>query len=71
MFYGISGCGLWYIMYNLDPNTNKYWVDYRLIGIKTQFRKGKYFCLIANKIHLVIEAFKVIEGFKFRERTLK
>jgi hypothetical protein len=70
-FYGISGCGLWYIMYNLDPNTNKYWADYKLIGIMTQFRKGKYFCLIANKIHLIIEAFKVIEGFKFRERPLK
>lgn len=70
-FYGISGCGLWFILYNLDPNTNKYWVDYRLIGIMTQFRKGKYFCLIANKIHLMVEAFKVIEGFKFRERPTK
>lgn len=70
-FYGISGCGLWYLIYNLDPNTNKYSVDYRLIGIMTQFKKGKYFCLVANKIHLVIDAFKVIEGFKFRERPMK
>ncbi len=66
-FYGISGCGLWYIDFNQDPQTNEYWLDYRLIGIMTEFRKGKYFCLVANKIHLFIEAFKVIEGFKFNE----
>jgi len=66
-FYGISGCGLWYIEFNLDPSTNEHWVDYRLIGIMTEFKKGKYFCLVANKIHLFIEAFKVIEGFKFNE----
>ena len=47
-FYGISGCGLWYLIFNLDLNTNQYWVDYRLIGIMTQFKKSKYFCLIAN-----------------------
>lgn len=70
-FYGISGCGLWYIMYNLNPNTNEYWADYRLIGIMTEFKKGKYFCLIANRIHLIIEAFKVIEGFKFKEKPIK
>ena len=66
-FWGISGCGLWFLKYNLDPNTNKHSVDYSLIGIMTQFKKGKYFCLIANKIHLVIEALKVIEGFKFNQ----
>lgn len=66
-FYGISGCGLWYIDFNQDPKTNEYWLDYRLIGIMTEFKKGKYFCLVANKIHLFIEAFKVIEGFKFNE----
>lgn len=66
-FYGISGCGLWYIDFNQDQQTNEYWLDYRLIGIMTEFKKGKYFCLVANKIHLFIEAFKVIEGFKFNE----
>jgi len=65
--YGISGCGLWYLEFNKDPITNEYWTDYRLIGIMTEFKKGKYFCLVANKIHLFIEAFKVIEGFKFME----
>lgn len=33
----------------------------------TEFKNGKYFCLVANKIHLFIEAFKVIEGLKFNE----
>lgn len=66
-FYGISGCGLWYIMYILDTVTNQYSVDYRLIGIMTEFRKGKYFCLIGNKIHLILQASTVIEGFKFKE----
>lgn len=66
-FYGISGCGLWYIDFNCDPKTNEYWVDYRLIGIMTEFRKGKYFCFVANKIHLFIDGFKIIEGFKFNE----
>ena len=58
---------LWYLDFNLDPLTNKYWGDYRLIGIMTEFKKGKYSCLIANKIHLFIDAFKTKEGFKFNE----
>jgi len=66
-FYGISGCGLWYLDFNIDPSTQEYWVDYRLIGIMTEYKKGKYFCLVANKIHLFLEAFTIIEGFKFKE----
>lgn len=66
-FYGISGCGLWFLTYNLDPNSNEYWISYKLIGIMTEFKKGKYFCLIANKIHLFLNALTVIEGFKFKE----
>lgn len=64
-FYGISGCGLWYLMYTVNPQSGAATVDYRLIGIMTEFKKGKFYCLIANKIHLMIEAFKVIEGFKY------
>ena len=65
-FYGISGCGLWYLIfkYGIDGKAT---IDYRLIGIMTEFKKGRYFCLIANKIHLYIEAFTVIEGYKFKE----
>lgn len=44
-FYGISGCGLWYIDFNQDQQTNEYWLDYRLIGIMTEFKKGKVFLL--------------------------
>ena len=70
-FYGLSGGGLWFLIYNLDPITNVYTIDYKLIGIMTEFKKGKYFCLIANKIHLFIDAFKVIEGFEFNEKPMK
>lgn len=38
-FHGISGCGLWLLM----PHTNEgeLKIDYRLIGIMTEFRKGE------------------------------
>lgn len=68
-FYGISGGGLWFLTYNSDENLNILSVDYKLIGIMTEFKKGKYFCLIANKIHLILEALTVIEGYKFKEKT--
>ena len=64
-FYGISGCGLWLLDFFKYPETGKLTVDYRLIGIMTEFKKGKYFCLIANKIHLILEAMQIYEGFKF------
>lgn len=35
-----------------------------------EFKKGKYFCLVANKIHLLMEGFKINEGFKFKEKKL-
>jgi hypothetical protein len=66
-FYGISGCGLWLLLFYKNPITGKDEVDYRLVGIMTEFKKSKYFCLIANKIILLIEALKVIEKYKFRE----
>jgi hypothetical protein len=66
-FYGISGCGLWLLLYYQDEETKEYSIDYRLIGIMTQFRKGKYFCLIGDKIHRILEAVEKIEGMKFRE----
>ncbi|MCD7902151.1 MAG: hypothetical protein LUH22_20535 [Bacteroides sp.] len=66
-FHGISGCGLWYLIVEQDPDTKEYFFDYRLIGIMTEYRRGKYFCLIGNRIYLIIEAWKVIEGYKFRE----
>ncbi len=66
-FYGISGCGLWLLLFYKNPITGINEVDYRLVGIMTEFKKSKYFCLIANKIYLLIEALKVIEKHKFKE----
>lgn len=65
-FHGISGCGLWLLLIRKLEN-GKTQVDYKLIGIMTEYKNGKYFCLIANKIYLIIEALKVIEKYKFRE----
>lgn len=59
--HGISGCGLWLLMPNMTDNS----YDYRLIGIMTEYRKGKYYCLIGNKIHLVLEALELFENMKF------
>lgn len=70
-FHGISGCGLWFLLIYDNPATGKTEVDYRLIGIMTEFRTGKYFCVIANKIWLIIEAFKVAEKFIFKEKFIK
>lgn len=66
-FYGISGGGLWFITPILDPLSKQYTVNYKLIGIMTEFRKGKYFCLIASRIHLMLDALTIMEGFKFKE----
>ena len=70
-FHGISGCGLWFLLIYDNPKTGKTEVDYRLIGIMTEFRTGKYFCVIANRIWLIIEAFKVAEKFIFKEKFIK
>lgn len=66
-FYGMSGCGLWLLLFYKNPLTGKNEVDYRLVGVMTEFKNSKYFCLIANKIYLLIEALKVIEKHKFKE----
>lgn len=70
-FHGISGCGLWLLLIYDNPSTGKTEVDYRLVGIMTEFRTGKYFCVIANRIWLIIEAFKMAEKFTFKEKFIK
>lgn len=70
-FHGMSGCGLWFLLIYDNPTTGKIEVDYRLVGIMTEFRTGKYFCVIANRIWLIIEAFKVTEKFMFKEKFIK
>jgi len=66
-FYGISGCGLWLMLLHFNELEKRTEVDYRLVGIMTEFKKGKFFCLAGNKIHLLIEALEAIEQFKFKE----
>lgn len=70
-FYGISGCGLWFLSFDNIEKSNFNSIDYRLIGIMTEFKKGKYYCLVANKIHLFLDAFKIFEGLNFRKTNLK
>lgn len=60
-FHGLSGCGLWLMMPRINENT----CDYKLIGIMTDYKKGKYFCLIGNKIHFLLDALTVYENMKF------
>ncbi len=66
-FHGLSGCGLWFISYIPSPYTQEYHCEYSLIGIMTEYKKGKYFCLIGYKIHLILEAISKFEGLNFKE----
>jgi len=66
-FYGLSGCGLWLMMPNMEENS----CDYRLIGIMTDFKKGKYFCLIGNKIKFLIEALSTFEKINLSVKIAK
>ncbi|MEP3209539.1 MAG: hypothetical protein ABJN95_10140 [Maribacter sp.] len=64
-FGGLSGCGLWLML--PYKNGAKHIVEYRLIGIMTENRKGKYFCLIGNKIQIVVDALIRLENLKIRK----
>lgn len=66
-FHGLSGCGLWLLMPSVNENT----CDYRLVGIMTDYKKGKYYCLIGNKIHFLLEALSVYENMKFNALDTK
>jgi len=61
---GMSGCGLWLL--TEKPSTDTYDLQYHLIGIMTEFRKGKYHCLIGNRIELVISALIDLEKFDIK-----
>lgn len=58
--YGLSGGGLWYAEIGFDGKKLK--SETFLIGIMTEFRKGKYECLIANRIEILLAAIKRDEG---------
>jgi len=68
---GISGCGLWLLLFYTNPVTKKNEIDYRLVGIMTDFKNSKYLCLVANKIHIIIEALKIKENHKFKELRIQ
>lgn len=67
-FHGISGCGLWLIIVNKIEN--EFILDFRLIGIMTEYHKDKYYCLIANKIEIFLEALENFEGLKLKRINL-
>lgn len=66
-FHGISGCGLWLMFPHKEGS--EYIVEYRLIGIMTEFRKSKYYCLIGNKIQIVVDALIKLENINIRKAT--
>ena len=67
-FYGLSGCGLWLIILEHDGKT--YTSDFRLIGIMTEFRKDKFFCLIGNRIEIILHDLKENGLINYNEKKL-
>lgn len=67
-FYGISGCGVWLMI--IDTSGEKHSIDYRLIGIMTEFRNDKYFTLIGIKIRLVLDGIMTTEKIKLRDKEV-
>lgn len=64
--YGLSGCGLWLVLLNSDGTS--YTADFRLVGIMTEFKKGKYHCLIGNRIDVILDALQRYEGLSLSPR---
>jgi len=60
--YGLSGGGLWYT--DIKFVHNRMISKAKLIGIMTEFRKGKYECLIANRIEVVLGLIEMNERLK-------
>ena len=66
--YGLSGCGLWLILLEFDGK--KYIANFRLIGIMTEFRKGKYNCLIGNRIDFLLDVVQKDHNISFNQTPL-
>jgi hypothetical protein len=64
--HGLSGCGLWLVIINYTEEV--YTTDFRLIGIMTEFRKGRYHCLIGNRIDILLGALKAYENLNFLQK---
>ncbi len=67
--YGLSGCGLWLTFMNHDGT--KFNSEAKLIGIMTEFRRGKYDCLIGNRIEVILIALQDFEGLKFKGKPAR
>jgi hypothetical protein len=65
--YGLSGCGVWYV--DIDFKRNKFKSSAQLIGVMTEFRKGKYQCLIGNRLEIIMATIERNEGVKIK-RTI-
>ncbi len=65
--YGLSGGGLWYTKINFVHN--RIVSKAHLIGIMTEFRKGKYNCLIANRVELILALIRKNEGINITTDT--
>lgn len=63
--YGLSGGGLWYTTMKLKGS--KIISQAYLIGIMTEFRKGKYECLIANRIEIALASLHRNESLEFKK----
>lgn len=63
--HGLSGCGLWKIKIIQQGNKDEYIYDYRLIGIMTDYRRGKFLCLMGIKIKHFLDAMIKNENVKF------
>lgn len=62
--YGMSGGGLWYTEIGMDEEDNLVAIA-QLIGIMIEFRKGKYECLIANRLEPLLALFRSNDGDLF------
>jgi len=65
--YGLSGCGVWYT--DIEFKGNKFRSSAHLIGIMMEFRKGKYECLIGNRLEIILALIQENEGIKIK-RTI-
>jgi len=65
--YGLSGCGVWYV--DIEFKHNKFKSSAQLIGIMMEFRKGKYECLIGNRMEIILATIEKNEGIKIK-RTI-
>ena len=64
---GISGGGLWHLEYYHDETTGWFRINYKLIGVITEGFHGKYHCLMANRIDLIVEALIAFQDVKMED----